>query len=144
MDIWTRLLSTTDRLKRRLLFVGWLTAKPETLRVRPIVVGGHALEVYTLGDYATGDIDLVAVDRLAVGRTLSAAGFLREGRHWYRPDVDIVVKVPDDTLAGSPERLTCIAVDEFRIYVIGKEDLIIDRLNACVHWHSSQDCAWAK
>lgn len=29
-------------------------------------------------------------------------------------------------------------------YVIGVEDLILDRLRACVHWHSESDCEWAQ
>jgi len=28
------------------------------------------------------------------------------------------------------------------IFVIGIEDIILDRLRACVHWQSSSDCEW--
>ena len=28
-------------------------------------------------------------------------------------------------------------------YVLGLEDVIVDRLAACVHWSSENDCRWA-
>jgi hypothetical protein len=30
-----------------------------------------------------------------------------------------------------------------RAYVLGIEDLIIDRLSACVHWNDQESCLWA-
>jgi len=94
MDIWERLARTADRGRRRLLFVGWLSEQVKPYGLEPIVVGGHALEFYTLGDYATADIDLVCPDRAAVGQVLEQARFHREGRHWYRSDLDLVIEIP--------------------------------------------------
>jgi hypothetical protein len=34
-------------------------------------------------------------------------------------------------------------LDSLSIKVIGIEDLIVDRLNACVHWKYETDCEWA-
>lgn len=34
--------------------------------------------------------------------------------------------------------------DNLHIRVIGIEDLILDRLNSCVHWNYSTDCEWAE
>jgi len=87
--IWERLRNTLDPLEGRLRFVAWLTRALAPHGVRPIVVGGHALEFYTLGGYATGDIDLVCADLEPVRQVLERAGFRRIGRHWYREDVDI-------------------------------------------------------
>ena len=155
MNIWERLAQTEDRGRRRLLFVGWLTEQVKPYDLEPIVVGGHALEFYTLGDYATADIDLVCYDREIVGQVLEQAGFHREGRHWYRSDLDLAlglssrrrtetIEVPDDVLAGSRERVERVAIYEYTVCLIGKEDLLIDRLNACVHWRSEADCLWVK
>ena len=47
-------------------------------------------------------------------------------------------------LAGSRERVERVAIDEYTVCLIGKEDLLIDRLNACVHWRSEADCLWVK
>ena len=57
----------------------WLTGELAPLGVRPVVMGGHALEFYTLGDYATGDVDMVCSDIAAAAEALQAAGFQREG-----------------------------------------------------------------
>lgn len=143
-DIWEILKRIEDRLERRLRFVAWLTAVLEDRGVMAIVVGGHALEFYTLGEYATGDIDMVCADLTTVREVLEEARFQREGRHWYREDLDIVVEFPDTTLAGSRDRVERITVGDHVVYLIGKEDLLIDRLNACVHWQSEEDCRWAK
>jgi len=144
MGIWQRLLTTQDSLKRRLLFIGWLTAELKTHGIEPILVGGNALEFYTLGAYATVDIDLVCTHPEQIDRLLQGEGFQQEGRHWYRPDIDIAVEIPATSLAGSYQRVETVMVEEFVVYVIGKEDLIVDRLNACVHWRSEEDCRWVK
>ncbi len=143
-DFWKALGAVEDRLERRLRFAAWLTAALAPYGVRPVVVGGHALEFYTLGDYATGDIDMVCTDLTAVKRVLERAGFRREGRHWYREDLDIAVEFPGSTLLGSSSRVEAVAIDDGVVYIIGKEDLLIDRLNACVHWRSQEDCRWAR
>ena len=48
-QIWERLKHVSDPLERRLRFVAWLTRALGLHGVRPVVVGGHALEFYTLG-----------------------------------------------------------------------------------------------
>lgn len=143
-NIWQRLLTTQDSLKRRLLFIGWLTAELKAYGIEPILVGGNALQFYTLGAYATVDIDLVCPQPEQIDRLLQGKGFQQEGRHWYRPDIDIAVEIPATSLAGSYQRVETVMVEEFVVHVISKEDLIVDRLNACVHWRSKEDCRWAK
>ncbi len=34
--------------------------------------------------------------------------------------------------------------DEMKVFVIGIEDIILDRLRACIHWKSASDCEWGK
>ncbi len=56
----------------------------------------------------------------------------------------MIVEFPDTALAGSLDKIEVFEVDEFKVHVIGKEDLIVDRLNACVFWKSKDDCRWVK
>ena len=47
-------------------------------------------------------------------------------------------------LYGSNEKLTKVNIDKYEVFVIGIEDLIVDRLCACKFWESSLDCEQAK
>jgi hypothetical protein len=120
------------------------TALIEPHGIVPVVVGGLAVEVYTRGQYTTLDIDLVMHRRELAGETLARLGFLQEGRHWYHPELEVAIEIPSDVLEGADkERIIKIHLPSGRhLYVIGIEDIILDRLRACVHWHSTSDCEW--
>ena len=45
---------------------------------------------------------------------------------------------------GSEDRITELDVDGSMVYIIGVEDLILDRLRAGVYWNSTSDMEWAK
>ena len=110
----------------------------------PVVVGGLAVEIYTRGQYTTLDIDMVVPGRELVADILEKLGFLKEGRHWYHPDLEVAVEIPGDILKGADrERVIELILPSGRsLSVIGIEDIILDRLRACVHWQSSSDCEW--
>ncbi|KAF0195731.1 MAG: hypothetical protein FD169_1219 [Bacillota bacterium] len=57
----------------------------------------------------------------------------------------MVIEVPDRQLAGSMDKVIRLDLgDVGYVFVIGVEDLILDRLRACVYWKSSVDCEWAQ
>ncbi len=143
-DYLKRLKSIENPLKRRLILVGILTKELESKGVIPILVGGNALELYTLGGYSTFDIDLVCLHPEMAGEVLKSLGFKKFGRFWINEELEMMVEFPDIKLAGSLDRVEVFEIDEFKVYVIGKEDLIVDRLNACVFWKSEDDCRWVK
>ena len=134
-----------DPLRKALGVVAALTEALESEGIRPILVGGVALEFYTLGGYATKDIDLVVSGREKVKTVLENLGFMhRMGeRHWYSTELDVAIEIPDEVLAGSPEKLTVLEIDGKNVYIIGIEDLIIDRLSAAKFWQSPSDFEWA-
>lgn len=135
-----------DRLDKVMLFTAVLTKELDAYGIRPILVGGAALEFYTQGSYMTLDVDLVIRGREQAQKVLSAMGFNRGPgeKSWYNEDLELSVEIPDDTLAGSMERLTIVELeDDLTVYVIGIEDLIIDRLNAYKWWKSLSDGEWA-
>lgn len=133
-----------DQLERRLVFVGMLTAGVEALGwPAPVVVGGHAVEFYTAGSYATVDIDLAGASE-PVGQVLGAWGFEREGRHWYDEELGLLVEVPGSSLPPREKQHSiALHIGAATVHVIGIEDLVIDRLAACVHWKHTESCEWA-
>jgi excisionase family DNA binding protein len=135
----------TDQTERRLAFVAMLTSAVEAIGwTAPVVVGGHAVEFYTAGDYATVDIDLVGASE-AIGTVLGEWGFEKQGRHWYDTELDIVVEAPGSGLEpGEVRHVNSVAIGRHTAYVLGVEDLVIDRLKACVHWTDQDSCMWAR
>lgn len=112
--------------------------------IKPIVVGGLSVEIYTQSEYATRDIDFVSDGYLKIEETLYSLGFKKEGRIFYRSDIEVAVEVPDNYLAGSYEKVIRFQIDDdYYIYIIAPEDIILDRLRAGIHWQSEDDRVWA-
>lgn len=108
-----------------------------------IVVGGSAVSFYTGGAYLSRDIDLVtSVPASQIAEVLSPTGFVRTDGAWVHSELDVVVDFPASPLAGDPARVVQIQTDEGALAVIGLEDLLIDRLNAVVHWRDTESREW--
>ena len=69
-----------DQLKKALGVLAVLTAALKPLGIKPILVGGRALEFYTLGGYATKDMDLVINGREQARAVLARMGFFTPAR----------------------------------------------------------------
>ncbi len=78
-------------------------------------------------------------------RVLEEMGFARRfgERHWYHEDLDVAIEIPDEFLAGSMEKVAIVEVNGMETYVIGIEDLVVDRLAAAKFWKSRADAHWA-
>ncbi|WP_372633212.1 hypothetical protein [Cohnella sp.] len=110
--------------------------------IKPIIVGGLSVEIYTLSGYSTEDIDFVLSGYDKAGETLTLLGFRKIGRSWLHPVVGISVEVPSNLLAGDYDKITELQVGNELVYVIGLEDIILDRLRKTVHWSSARDREW--
>ncbi|MBE3573268.1 MAG: hypothetical protein IMW95_10005 [Moorella humiferrea] len=90
-------------------------------------------------------MDLVINGREQAKVVLARMGFLhRTGeRHWYHEELDLALEIPDEYLAGSLDKLTTVEINGLEVYIIGVEDLIIDRLAAAKFWKSPADARWA-
>ena len=144
-DVEEALSNVDDLLNRRLVFVALLSRAVKGLEwPAPVIVGGNAVEFYTGGDYATADIDLVgASEPLAV--VLGGWGFARHGRHWIDESLGLIVEAPGSQLsAGEQAHVASVQVGDDVALVLGIEDLIIDRLNAAVHWGDDESLLWAE
>jgi excisionase family DNA binding protein len=134
-----------EPLERRLEFVALLSRGVRALGwPAPVVVGGHAVEFYTGGDYATVDIDLVAAAE-PIATVLGDWGFQRQGRHWFDERLGLVVEAPGRQLDPDPQaHLTSVRVGTDVVLVLGIEDLIVDRLSAAEHWSDDESRMWAE
>jgi hypothetical protein len=124
--------------------VGLLTRAVEVLgSPPPIVVGGHAVEHYTAGAYPTMDIGLAGASE-PVAEVLDRWGFQREGRHWFDEALRLVVEVPGSR-PGQEEldHVVGVKVGPVTAYVLGVEDVIVDRLCAAKFWQDVDSAMWA-
>lgn len=71
-------------------------------------------------------------------------GFKREGRHYYVSEMDIPIEIPSDTLEGSKDKVIKLITPEGYCYVIGIDDLILDRLEAAEYWTDARSLEWAR
>lgn len=144
-DLEAALAGVDDQLERRLLFVGLLARAYEALGwAAPVVVDGHAVEFWTAGGYTTVDIDLVSASE-PFAQVLATWGFVKHGRHFYDDVLGIVVEAPGSQLsADERSRVVAVRARGLTVPMLGIEDLIIDRLNACVHWSREESCDVAR
>ena len=138
-----RSVDIKDPLERRLWVLAVITEFLKPSGIKPILVGGGAVEFYTSGGYSTIDMDIVVNTQL-LSAVMAEFGFTKSGRHWYREDIGIPLEAPSEVLAEDQDRALKVEIDDMSIFIIGLEDLIVDRLNAFVHWQSAEDGRWAK
>jgi hypothetical protein len=141
-DILAMIKATESPLARQLLTVGLISGLLEEKgKPAPLIIGGLALSYYSREVYFTSDIDLAYADREALDRVLRSLDFQKRGRYWVSRDLDIAVEVPASQLGGEDSpRETVELGGGLRCQILGLEDLIVDRLNACKHWKSEIDC----
>lgn len=140
-EIMEIIQKTESPLKRQLLMVALLTRLLEMMNKRtPVIIGGCALSYYSREVYFTSDIDLAYADREALDTALKSIGFEKEGRYWVHEGLKVVVEAPASALPGQDSPLEVVELGEgLQCSIIGIEDLVIDRLNACKHWKSEID-----
>ncbi len=133
---------TESPLKKQLLTVALISRLLEEKgKDIPIIIGGCALSYYSREVYFTADIDLAYADRKSLDNVLKTLGFKKEGRYWVNEDLMLVIEVPASALPCKDSPVETIEFDEgLKCKIIGIEDLIIDRLNACKYWKSEIDC----
>jgi hypothetical protein len=129
-------------LKRQLLIVALVTRLLEKIGKRPpVIIGGCALSYYSREVYFTSDIDLAYADREALDMVLKSIGFEKKERYWVHEGLKTAIEVPASILAGEDAPIEVVELGEgLQCSIVGIEDLVIDRLNACKHRKSEIDC----
>jgi hypothetical protein len=137
---------TESPLKKQLLTVALISNLLEKKgKEIPIVIGGLALSYYTREVYFTADIDLAYSNREVLDEVLKDIDFKTRGRYWVNEDLNIAIEVPVGVLVGEEAPIEIVELGpDLQCKIIGIEDLIIDRLNACKHWKSETDCEMAE
>ena len=145
-DILTRIGATEAPFARQMLMTALITRVLEDRgHPAPVLVGGLALSYYTREVYFTADIDLAYVDRDALDAALRELAFVKKGRYWVHEGLDLAVEALASGLAGEDAPRETVEIEGgLRCVVIGLEDLIIDRMNACKHGQSQVDCEMAE
>jgi hypothetical protein len=135
-----------DPVKKRAYFTALLSDEIYAMTgQRPIVVGGEALEIYSQGNYTTGDIDLKAPLE-ALDKVLKELGFIKT-KSYGNKDLDIFVEYQGAGLDEGPEaekRTRLIPIEGKMVRVISIEDLMVDRLNAAKWWNDQDSKIWAR
>ncbi len=127
-----------DLFKRRIQFIAFLTEKLKEQGVDTILVGGEAIDLYTAGNFATSDIDLLVTNRAVTEKTLNKFGFGKEANGlWFNKDLNIVIQVIPEPYSGDPARLRKFRIKDFELRVAAPEDLIANRLYSKKFWKSN-------
>jgi hypothetical protein len=137
-----RALAIADPFARRMFVAGIIQEGLRAEGVRPVVVGGMAVEWYTRGLYQSADIDLLC-PTAPFEKVMTALGFTREGRHWFRADLNVAVEAPGVELESYRDRTATIEVEGVNVTLVSAEEAILDRLRAAVHWQSALDAEQA-
>lgn len=138
-------LKNKPKFQRMLYFSAILTSLLAKEGIHPIIVGGFSVEIYTRSEYTTSDVDFILNGREITATILKQLGFESLGKDWFHKELEIAMEIPDNFLKGDYDKVVKLELDnnEF-VYVIGIEDILLDRLRAFVHWHSSRDGEWAE
>lgn len=138
VDFKAQIRGEKNELRKKLLLIGFLTDVLSKEGETVFLVGGQAVETYTAGQFTTGDIDVTTTDQEATEKVLSRIGFKRVGLVWLNEALGLAVHIVASFPSRS-EKARTIKVAQYRVKVIGIEELIIDRLKAAKFWKSERD-----
>jgi hypothetical protein len=134
------ILATEDPTERKIRFMALLTSSLPKGKIRPILAGGSAIEVYLDGTLRTGDMDVV-YNVKALEEVLKAWDFALGGglRSWANEELGLAVDMVGEDFKGSYERVTTITTGYGPATIMGIEDLILKRLASAKFWNVPTD-----
>jgi len=138
-------LNPDQKINTMLMTAAIITKLLEKEQIRPIIVGGFSLAIYSNENYTTRDIDIVVSERNETTSLLQRLGFKKGNQNYFHEKLEVVIDFPGDTLAGSSEKVNKIVIDNtdsLYVYVIAIEDIIMDRLRAYLYWDEDISKEW--
>ncbi|MGM0500186.1 MAG: DUF6036 family nucleotidyltransferase [Bacillota bacterium] len=135
--------SKKDKIYKNIALTAVITEALKEINIRPIIVGGQAVEFYTAGGYSTMDVDLVTPASIKeINPIIKDLGFKKKGKYWTYEQLDFALEIPGSDLAGDYDKVNEIEIEGLKAYIIGIEDIIIDRLNRYKFWKEYADQEW--
>ncbi|QDR78917.1 DUF6036 family nucleotidyltransferase [Sporomusa termitida] len=133
-----------DPLKRQMRVAAIIATELEQKGTQAVLVGGSAVEFYTVANYLTRDIDFVVTKPDHIGEVMTGLGFKNDSGTWYLPEYQqVVVEFPKGPLDGSWERVQkVIGPDGTSVNIISVEDILIDRASGIRFWNDPDE--WVK
>lgn len=141
-------INPDKKFEAMITIAGIITKLLEPHNIKPIVVGGLSVELYTQNDYTTRDVDFVTDGQHIIEEILPKIGFKKAeeaGSGFVHEELEVFVEIPDSYLEGDESRVQVVKLEdenELYIYVISIEDIINDRLRASIYWNSENDAIW--
>jgi hypothetical protein len=143
-ELTDRLGAAASPTQFRLFFAALLRVQAGVSPDRFYVVGGSAIEVYTVGRYTSGDIDIVTDQDEAVRRVLRHWRFSRQARVWAHDRLSLVVDLVKWPYTGSEAHTTLASTPYGPVRLAAVEDLLVKRLSSTKHWRIPGDMEHAK
>lgn len=132
---FNNILAIPRRLERTAALAWWVQSLYPDESVRPVLVGGAAMELLADGAYITADLDFVGIVPPPVAADLRKARFRQLGRHWIHDEESVSVIFHGHKLRTG-ERTVEHSFGDYRVFMVSPEDLLIDRLASWRHRES--------
>src|SRR3990170_5879733 len=143
-NLKAKLSAAPDRTQYRLYFSALLAKAAAIPTDEFFVVGGSAIEIYTVGEYTSGDLDIVSSQNERLRTVLKSWNFQRDGRIWVNAELGLVVDLNRYPYAGDIEKTTIVTTPYGSIRLSAIEDLLVKRLASAKFWKQKDDFDHAK
>lgn len=143
-EVRTELQRASSPTERRLYFAALLGKAAAIPADDIIIVGGSALEFYTVGEYTSGDIDIVSSRSDLLKDILRGWEFQQEGRIWVNDEIKIVVDFVGYPYTWDRNKTQVLSTPYGAIRVAALEDLLVKRLISTKHWKIKGDFEHAR
>lgn len=144
-------ISQLDETRKKITLAAFLSKLFKEEGVSLVVVGGAAVQYYTLSEFVTHDLDAILSGdtKEIIEKVMYGLGFKRTTmyRHFEHPSFDFVVEFPPSPVevAGRIiEKMNIVKTQEGEVRVVRVEDLIMDRITAGVEWKDEASLDQAK
>ena len=127
-----RALALANETERKLAVTAALASAIADLGVKPVIVGGLAVEYWTYGAYSTTDIDVLLPSSPEISVRLGQLGFDRRGRHWVIEGEEMFLEAPGSFLKSREEAVDIDLGEGRTVSVLRPEDVLMYRLHEFV------------